>query len=145
MLLIFDNYDSHIQIDLINTARENDVIMLMLPPDCRHELLSLDGSVYGTFKNYFNAAVYRLMLRQPGKPIQIYNIPELCKEAFEDIFTTPNIICGLSFDIVSSSHSNSRLIQAIKSFPIILKEVSLWSEIMLQLHEQKIQYKKSPM
>lgn len=34
------------------------------------------------------------MLRQPGKPIQIYDIPELSKDAFEKAFTPSNISSG---------------------------------------------------
>lgn len=94
VLVVFDNHDSHINIDLINMARENNVTLLTLPPHCSHKLQPLDVAVYGPFKNYFNAAAESLMLRQPGKPIQIYDLPELSKEAIEKAFTPSNIISG---------------------------------------------------
>ncbi|KAJ8911107.1 hypothetical protein NQ315_003369 [Exocentrus adspersus] len=94
ILVIFDNHDSHIQIDLINLARENNVILLTLPPHSSHKLQPLDVSVCGPLKNYFNSAAESMMLRNPGKPIQIYDIPGLSKGALEKAFTPSNIVSG---------------------------------------------------
>ena len=66
LLLIQDGYKSHITIDLIDEARENDVEILCLPPHTAHILQPLDKVLYGPFKtrwkqgtSWGNTSLYR--------------------------------------------------------------------------------------
>jgi transposase len=43
-LLILDNHQSHINLNVINFAKENHVTLLSFPPHCSHKLQPLDVS-----------------------------------------------------------------------------------------------------
>lgn len=49
ILLIYDGHGSHDQYKLIQSARENGVILLCLPPHTTHKLQPLDVGVFGPF------------------------------------------------------------------------------------------------
>ena len=51
-----ENHCSHISIDVINYAKENNITMVSFPPHCSHKLQPLDESVLGPFKTYVNQA-----------------------------------------------------------------------------------------
>jgi len=38
VLLLMDNHESHISIQAIELAKENDVVLLTFPPHCSHKL-----------------------------------------------------------------------------------------------------------
>ncbi len=42
VLLIMDNHACHISIDVIETAKKNQILLLLLPPHCTHALQPLD-------------------------------------------------------------------------------------------------------
>ena len=50
MLLIFDGHHSHISLELIELARENNIHLLCLPPHTTHLLQPLDVGVFGPLK-----------------------------------------------------------------------------------------------
>lgn len=95
-LLILDNHQSHINLNVINFAKENHVTLLSFPPHCSHKLQPLDVSVYGPFKTYINQASDTWM-RDPsnaGKSMTIHEIPSLVSYAFPKAFSTINITSG---------------------------------------------------
>ena len=46
ILLLLDNHDEHISLQAIETARQNGIIMLTIPPKTSHRLQPLDGAVF---------------------------------------------------------------------------------------------------
>ncbi|XP_065674145.1 uncharacterized protein LOC136091088 [Hydra vulgaris] len=54
VLLILDNHETHMSINFINLASDNDVIVLTIPPHTSHKLQPLDIAVYGPFKCHYN-------------------------------------------------------------------------------------------
>lgn len=55
-LIIMDNHDSHIQLELLNYARENGILILTIPPHTSHKLQPLDRTVFGPLKTYYSQA-----------------------------------------------------------------------------------------
>ena len=53
ILLILDNHKSHLTIDFIDKAKENEVHLLTKPPHTSHKLQPPDISVYGQFKRQY--------------------------------------------------------------------------------------------
>lgn len=99
---ILDNHDSHITPAGISKSQGNGVVVLTIPPQTCHKLQPLDRGVFGPFKayRYFNQAADYWMLNNPGKPISIYDIPELVVVAFPKVMTPHNITkcfekCGI--------------------------------------------------
>lgn len=52
VLLLLDNHQSHVDIDVVEKAKVNSIVMLSFPPHCTHRLQPLDVGVNGPFKNY---------------------------------------------------------------------------------------------
>lgn len=94
ILLIMDNHESHINIDVIQKARDNGVILLTLHPHTSHKMQPLDRGVFGPYKSFYNKAAEEFMLTQPGKPITIYDISKIVGKAYTKAFTPQNIISG---------------------------------------------------
>ncbi|GBP23687.1 hypothetical protein EVAR_80304_1 [Eumeta japonica] len=64
-ILLLDNHESHIQIPVIELARENSVILVTFHPHTSHKFQPLDKTVFGPFKKYYNTVANELMLT-PG-------------------------------------------------------------------------------
>lgn len=50
VLLVTDNQDSHITVASLNRARDNDIVLLTLPPHTSRKLQPLDWTLHGPFK-----------------------------------------------------------------------------------------------
>ncbi|KAJ8939993.1 hypothetical protein NQ314_010933 [Rhamnusium bicolor] len=83
-LLLLDNHQSHVNLDVIKSAKENGVHLFTFPP--------LDVGVYGPFKAYYNSAAAAWMTSNLVKTISWYRIPELVMSAFDKAMTRNNIL-----------------------------------------------------
>lgn len=54
VLLVIDNYDSHISMEMIRTAQENNITLFGLPAHTTHLLQTLDVHINGPLKATFN-------------------------------------------------------------------------------------------
>lgn len=95
-LLLLDNHQSHLCIAGINFAKSNGIVMLSFPPHCSHKLQPLDRSVYGPFKKACNSASASWMVNNPGRPMNIYDIPSIVAIAFPIAATPKNITAGFA-------------------------------------------------
>lgn len=93
-LMILDNHDSHLSLEALDFAKANGIVMVTIPPHCSHKVQPLDCAVFGPFKRHYNTAVKSWMLDNPGKPLTIYNIPQLVASAFPNAMTISNILSG---------------------------------------------------
>lgn len=94
VLIILDNHESHVNIEAINLAKQNGIVLLTLPPHTSHKLQPLDRSVFGPYKTYYNTACADWMRCHPGKPISIYDVAEISGIAYPLAFTPLNIQSG---------------------------------------------------
>ncbi|XP_065668014.1 uncharacterized protein LOC136088257 [Hydra vulgaris] len=93
-LLLRDNHESHINLEILDFAKANGVIMLSIPPHSSHKLLPLDRSVYFPFKKFFNTACDAWMNAIKGKTMTIYDIPSCLRYAFPLAMTMKNMCAG---------------------------------------------------
>ncbi|KAF2903168.1 hypothetical protein ILUMI_03015 [Ignelater luminosus] len=93
-LIIMDNHESHLAREVLNIAKENEVILRTIPPHTSHKLQARDVSVFGPFQNFYNAAVDSWVVRHPGQTLTIYNVAELVGQAFDKSKTPSNIKSG---------------------------------------------------
>ncbi|XP_039759705.1 uncharacterized protein LOC120633562 [Pararge aegeria] len=91
ILLLCDNHESHISLQAITYARDNGIIFVSFPPHTSHRLQPLDVGVFGPFKAKLKIAFNNWHMSNPGKTINIYNIPKLVKLAYFESFTAKNI------------------------------------------------------
>ena len=93
-LLIIDNHSSHVNIDAVNFACENGIVLLTIWPHTTHKMQPLDMSVYGPFKNFYDKALDSWMRSHPGERFTIYHVAAAVNEAFLSAMTPRNIISG---------------------------------------------------
>ncbi|XP_023312440.1 uncharacterized protein LOC111692606, partial [Anoplophora glabripennis] len=94
VLLVLDNHSSHLNVETLNLAKENGVVMLSFPPHCSHKLQPLDVSVFGPFKKYCAAAQDAWLRNNPGKTLTIYDIPKIVADSLPVAQTSINIVNG---------------------------------------------------
>lgn len=92
--MILDNHDSHLSIDALDYAKDNGIVMLTIPPHCSHKVQPLDCTVFGPFKKYYSSAIKSWLVDNPGKPMTVYNIPQMVAQAFPKAMTIDNITAG---------------------------------------------------
>ena len=88
------NHEAQLSIKTTDLAKEKRVVMLKWPPHCSHKLQTLDRTVYGPFKSFYNHAVNYFMVNNSGKPITIYDISSLVGIALPLAFMPKNIVSG---------------------------------------------------
>lgn len=96
-LIIYDNHESHISVEITDKARDNGDTILTLPPHCSNKMHTLDVSVFGPFKSYYNTACdswFHSCDSPTGQPIMIYNVVQCVGEVFLKAYTAFNIILG---------------------------------------------------
>ncbi|KAG8008340.1 hypothetical protein GBF38_019463 [Nibea albiflora] len=57
LLLIFDGHKSPVNLEVVEAARKEDVILLCLPPHCSHILQPLDAGLFVLLKQRFAALI----------------------------------------------------------------------------------------
>lgn len=86
-LLMLDGHGSHLTIDLIDLAREHNVILYCLPPHTTHLLQPLDVAVFKALKSYFAKICGQVKLATLGTPkvinVNRTNFTAIFREAFE--------------------------------------------------------------
>ena len=97
-VLILDGHGSYLTIDVIDLAREHNVILYCLPPHTTHLLQPLDVSVVKSLKAYFTKLCGQVKLLTLGtaKVINVNrtNFTAIFREAFEKSMSIPSIKNG---------------------------------------------------
>lgn len=81
VLLVQEGHSSHISIELIELARENNVPLLCLPFHTSH-VLPLDVGVFKSFKSNFFSSCQQFVAKHPGQVITTDFIPSLICDAW---------------------------------------------------------------
>ena len=92
LLLILDNCSSHVDLSVIDFAKEHHITLLSFPPHCSHRLHPLDVSVFGPLKTYKNQKMDSWMRKNPGRSMSIHVIPSIVSYAYPLAFTPSNIV-----------------------------------------------------
>ncbi|KAJ8732554.1 hypothetical protein PYW07_015153 [Mythimna separata] len=99
-LLILDNHESHLSIEALELAKSSGVTILTLHPHTTAKMQPLDVGLNAPFKVYYNSAIDSWMMKNPGKPMTIYNVAECVGVAYARAMTPMNIFaafkkCGI--------------------------------------------------
>ena len=94
VLLFVDGHASHITIDVIDLARENQIILFCLPPHTTHALQPLDVSVFKSLKSHFGKAVHALSFAKKDFVVSKREFARVVKTPFEKAFSMSNIKAG---------------------------------------------------
>ena len=121
-LLIIDNHSSHVNIDAVNFACENGIVLLAIWLHTTHKMQPLDVSVYGPFKNFYDKALDSWMRSHPGERFTIYHVAAAVNEAFLSAMTTRNIISGFKATGIWPYNPNILYLQTMIFFRASLKK-----------------------
>jgi len=93
VLLILDAYSSHAKnLQLIDKAKKNNIIIISLPSHCTHRLQPLVVSV---FKNTnYNREVQAWLCQHPGRSVTEFQIAALFGSAYTKADTVKHVISG---------------------------------------------------
>ena len=100
LLLLQDGASAHISPDLIDTAIQNEVIILCFPAKLTHLLQPCDVGIYKTLKSNLRAIMQQVKLLRGELWTSKSHIPAIFREVFEKTFT-PQLItsafrsCGI--------------------------------------------------
>ena len=83
ILLILDGHSSHTKnIDVLDYASENGILMLSLPPHTTHKMQPMDVSFYKPFQTYYDQYIERWLATHPGRPFTEFQIAGAVADAF---------------------------------------------------------------
>ena len=94
LVLIVDGYKSHLTMELIDLCRENQVILLCLPPHTTHALQPLDVSVFKSLKAHFARCLRAFCFTKKNFVVTKRDFARVVKEPFEMAFSMTNIKNG---------------------------------------------------
>ena len=96
IILFVDGHVSHNTLNVIDLARENDVILFCLPPHTTHALQPLDVSVFRSLKSNFSKVVHALSFAKKYFVVSKREFARVVKVPFEIAFSIPNIKAGFA-------------------------------------------------
>ncbi|KAJ4449896.1 hypothetical protein ANN_01302 [Periplaneta americana] len=82
VLLVLDGHSSHKNLDVLEYAKTNGVIMICLPPHCTHRMQPLDVAFFGPFKIFYDQEITRWLKAHPGGVVTQYQISSILSVAF---------------------------------------------------------------
>jgi hypothetical protein len=95
VLLLLDGHFTHTKnMDVIEHARANGVILLCFPPHCTHRLQPLDVSFMKPLSVFYDQEVSCWLRSNPGRVVSLYQIAKLYGSAFVRAATMSTAING---------------------------------------------------
>ncbi|GFR60714.1 tigger transposable element-derived protein [Elysia marginata] len=81
VVLVMDNHESHVSLAARVYAKQNNVHIVTLTPHTSHKTQPLDICIRAFLETYFNLACHSWCLANPGRPISIYDMAALFRDA----------------------------------------------------------------
>ncbi|CAH2088512.1 unnamed protein product [Euphydryas editha] len=101
VLLLLDGHVSHTQnLEVIDLARKNGVIILCFPPHCTHKMQPADNAFMRPLSTYYDHAVSAWLRSHPGRVVTVFQISEIFGNAYIQTATMSTAInafrkCGI--------------------------------------------------
>ncbi|KAG5873579.1 hypothetical protein JTB14_011192 [Gonioctena quinquepunctata] len=92
ILLFMDIHESHVSLASTKMAKENNIILLTIPPHTSNRRQPLDKAVIGPLKKYYSYECQKWLLKNPGKRITIYDMAEILRDAYPHAFCPKNVV-----------------------------------------------------
>jgi hypothetical protein len=91
-LLILDGHNSHINLEFINYADANRIILAVLPSHSTHRLQSLDVGLFSPLSTYYSQQINNLLMESQGLVrLTKRDFWPLFREAWKQAFTVTNV------------------------------------------------------
>jgi hypothetical protein len=93
-MLIVDNHESRFSLRIIEYCREQQIIILLLPPNATHLMQVGDVSIHAPFKKQLREQTGIFLHEHPRTSITKYHYARIIASAYIKSFTPSNIISG---------------------------------------------------
>nr|XP_011443131.2 jerky protein homolog [Crassostrea gigas] len=93
-LLILDGHSSHESLAILESAIQNDIHIISLPPHTTHALQPLDRSVFGPMNTAYNSACSDFLGQNHLNSVNKWSFPGLLAVAWETAVNSTNIRSG---------------------------------------------------
>ncbi|XP_018572750.1 uncharacterized protein LOC108912073 [Anoplophora glabripennis] len=94
VLLILDGHSSHKNIEALEFAKANGVIMLCLPPHCTRRMQPTDVAFFGPLQAYYDREMATWMKSHPSRTVGLYQVAQIFGKAYETAASVKNITSG---------------------------------------------------
>ncbi|XP_061196712.1 uncharacterized protein LOC133204990 [Saccostrea echinata] len=113
ILALYDGHRSHISLDLIDWAKNNNVILFVLPPHCSHILQPMDVGCFGPFQLKYNQECLSFS-RLNHKTVTRYDVCALACKAYTAALSPTNIQAAFSKSGIYPFQSADSMIEKLK-------------------------------
>ena len=94
VILLTDGHKTHVNIDVIDVCRQNDVVLFCLPPHTTHALQPLDVAVFKSLKDAFAKAVRALSFTKKNFVVSKKEFARVVKHPLDQAFSISNVKAG---------------------------------------------------
>jgi hypothetical protein len=94
VLLIYDGHSSHKTPDVIRWAKDQHIILFVLPAHASHILQPLDVCIFGPFKRHYYAECSSYMYENIGQTITRFDMCSIACKAYAKAMSPMNIMSG---------------------------------------------------
>lgn len=94
VILILDGHGSHKNLEALEFAKANGVILLCLPPHCTHRMQPLDVSFFGPLEAFYNREITTWLKAHPGRTVGLYQVASIFGRAYGSVASVGNITSG---------------------------------------------------
>ena len=91
LLLLYDGHRSHIGLSLIQWARQNNIILFVLPPHTSHILQPMDVGCFGPFETLYQQEAHKLMRKTTGRSITRYDVCSIACKVYDHALSPTNL------------------------------------------------------
>ncbi|MES9884149.1 MAG: hypothetical protein ABW185_25160 [Sedimenticola sp.] len=91
LLVLYDGHRSHVSIDLIEWANNENIILFVLSPHTSHVLQPLDVGCFGPFQRIYNDMRHKLMRANKSSSVPKHALCELACKAYMLSITQANL------------------------------------------------------
>lgn len=94
VLLLLDGHCSHKNIEVLEYAKKNHILLFCFPPHCTHRVQPLDVSFFGPLTTYYNQAIRIWMLQNEKRVVSHFQVGEIFSQAYAKAATVGNATSG---------------------------------------------------
>ena len=91
VLLILDGHRSHVNVPVLDWAKQHNVILMILPAHTSHILQPLDVGCFGPMQRIYNSECHKFLRRSPESRITRYNVCQLACTAYTSALSVNNL------------------------------------------------------
>ena len=91
VILMYDGHRSHISLSLIEWAKQNKIILFVLPPHTSHILQPMDVGCFGPFEVLYQAEVKKFTRQKAGTSVTRYDICGLVCKVYDRALQSDNL------------------------------------------------------